>query len=121
MKKGRSTGKPTKEEAEWIVACKEGPCLACMVWHEKGHAPNGWSPLYGCDFHHMKSGNMRRGHMYGIGLCPWHHRGVPDWDFTAPQMRAMAGPSLMDGGKLFAEAYGSDNELLDIQKAVIHG
>lgn len=119
MKRGRSTGRPTKEEAAWIVACKEGPCMACESWHAQGNAPNGWSPLYGCDFHHLKSGNIRRGHLFGIGLCAWHHRGVPDFGFTPTEMRKLAGPSLMDGGKTFAAAYGTDDELLAIQKRLL--
>lgn len=114
-----STGKPTREESDWIVACKEGPCIACEVWKGSGNAPNGWSPLYGCDFHHMKSGNLRRGHLFGIGLCAWHHRAVPDFDSSAPEMRRMAGPSLMDGSKLFRQTYGTDDELLSIAKGLI--
>lgn len=121
MKRGRSTGAPTQAEAARIVACKEGPCIACKVRHEAGHSPNGWSPLYGCDYHHMKSGNIRRGHMEGIGLCAWHHRGVPDFDFTAPEMRRLAGPSLMDGSRLFRDTYGSDDELLAIQNRILAG
>lgn len=35
MKRGLSTGKPTKREAERIVACKEGPCIACMVLSQR--------------------------------------------------------------------------------------
>lgn len=119
MKRGRSTGTPTKAEAERIVKVKEGPCLACLIWHRHGNAPNGWSPLYGCDYHHLKSGNLRIGHMAGIGLCPWHHRGMPDFGFTVPQMRQLAGPSLMDGGKVFARTYGTDAELLELQKQLL--
>lgn len=119
MRSGRSTGTPTKAEAAWIVACKEGPCMACVVWQQQGRAPHGWSPLFGCDYHHMKSGNVRRGHEFGIGLCPWHHRAVPDFDCTPAQMRQMAGPSLMDGSRLFHATYGSDDELIALQIAQI--
>lgn len=121
MRSRRSTTTPTKEESAWIVAVKEGPCLACKIHYERGSCPNGWSPLYGCDFHHLKSGNIRRGHLFGIGLCAWHHRGMPDFDFTASEMRRMAGPSLMDGGKCFAAAYGTDDELLALQKRIVEG
>jgi hypothetical protein len=30
--------------------------------------------VYGCDYNHAKSGNVRRGHAYGFALCTWHHR-----------------------------------------------
>lgn len=119
MKRGRSTGKPTKAESARIMAAKEGPCIACEVWFRLGNAPHGWSPIFGCDYHHMKSGNIRRGHEYGVGLCAWHHRGMPDFDFTVPQMRSLAGPSLMDGSRLFHETYGSDDELIALQNQLL--
>lgn len=119
MKRGRSTGTPTKEEAAYIVACKEGPCMACDVLRERGQSV-GCDGL-GCDFHHMKSGNIRRGHMFGVGLDTWHHRGHPLPGYTAKQMREQYGPSLMDGGKAFTAAFGSDEELLQRQKNWLGG
>lgn len=108
MKRGRSTGKPTKREAEWIVEVKMGPCVACWL--------SDTAPIsYGCDAHHLLSGGRRIGHMATIGLCAWHHRGVP-LEGTAPATRAIYGPSLMDGSKLFHQAYGSDEELMKAQK-----
>lgn len=103
-------------ESDWIVACKEGPCVPCQVWFWKfGNRCDG----AGNDFHHMKSGNLRRGHLFGIGACIWHHRGIP-LDGCGPQfMREIYGPSLMDGGKRFAESYGTDDELLALQKRLL--
>lgn len=118
MKRGRSTSTPTKEEAAYIVACKEGPCIPCEVWSAFGEDRCDGA---GCDFHHMKSGNIRRGHMYGIGACVWHHRGQPLDGWTAPMMRETFGPSLMDGGKLFKAAYGTDDHLLKLQKRIMEG
>lgn len=118
MKRGRTTGTPTKAEAERIRACKEGPCIACESlgdhWLQRCDAE-------GCDYHHLKSGNMRRGHEYGIGLCVWHHRGHPLPGLTSPQMRELFGPSLMDGSRLFHETYGSDDELLAMQNRLLEG
>lgn len=99
-----------------IVACKEGPCMACSVLRESGQQIHGAD---GCDYHHLLRGGRRRGDRFGIGLCAWHHRGVPDWGCTAPEMRVAFGPSLMDGSKLFHAAYGSDDELLARQDALI--
>lgn len=118
MKRGRSTGKPTKEEAAYIVACKEGPCMACQVL--RGQGLDGCDGE-GCDFHHMKSGNIRRGHEYGAGLCPYHHRGYPLDGWTSGTMRSAFGPSLMDGGKRFAAEFGDDEELLDRQRRYLEG
>ena len=118
MKRGLSTGKPTKREAERIVACKEGPCVYCARWSQL-HPFGRVSIVYGCDFHHFKSGNIRRGHRYGVGACVWHHRGIPPEGFSSAQARDQMGPSLMDGSRLFHETYGSDDELLEIQDELI--
>lgn len=109
MKRGRSTGKPTAEEAAWMVAVKEGPCLACLIHDGRRYL--------GCDAHHLLSGGRRIGHMATVGLCSWHHRAVPPYSgHSAKTCRELFGPSLMDGSKLFHEAYGSDEELLAMQK-----
>ena len=39
MKRGRSTGKPTREEEARIVACKSGPCVACEIWADHKDCP----------------------------------------------------------------------------------
>lgn len=117
MKRGRSTGKPTKREAERIVACKEGYCVACYIVAERNDYMVSWAG--GCDYHHLKSGNVRRGHRFGIGLCPYHHRRIPFDGYTIEQTREFVGPSLMDGSRLFHETYGSDDELLALQDEII--
>lgn len=110
MKRGRSTTTPTSEESAWLVAVKEGPCLACLMWSG--------SDVGGCDAHHLLSGGIRIGHLATIGLCAWHHRAVPG-DRSVAWMRKHWGPSLMDGSKLFRAAYGTDAELLALQKQVL--
>lgn len=118
MKRGRSTSKPTKAEEAYIVACKEGRCQCCEILRENGRG--------GCDgefqdFHHMKSGNIRRGHMFGIGLCKYHHCGHPLEGTTPAGMRLAYGPSLMDGSHRFHAAFGTDDELLDRQRRYLEG
>lgn len=119
MRKGLSTGRPSSREEARIIACKESGCIACLSHALRNPEYKGWQPDYGCDYHHMLSGGRRRGHRYGIGLCPWHHRAVCDFSANAATMRAWAGPSLMDGSKKFHEAYGSDDELLKMQDELI--
>lgn len=113
MRRGRSTTTPTKEEAAWLVAVKQGPCLACLIFTgERRH---------GCDAHHLLSGGRRIGHLATIGLCAWHHRGMiyePN-PRGFQRMRDALGPSLMDGSKPFRAAYGTDAELLALQKQVL--
>jgi hypothetical protein len=111
-----STGKPTKREAEYIERCKTGPCVACSVWDERSDGIPYGGP---CDFHHMKSGNIRRGHMFGVGLCIWHHRGVVDESLNVKNVREMCGPSLMDGSRKFHLTYGSDDDLIALQRELI--
>lgn len=115
MKRGRSTGKPTKAEAARIVAAKEGPCMACYLRFDGD--PD--RMIHGCDYHHTKSGNIRRGHEQGFALCVWHHRGLPiSGSVTAT--RQAYGPSLMDGGKLFRDTYGDDDSLIELQTQIIN-
>ncbi len=121
MKRGRSTSKPDADEAARIVACKEGGCVACLIWQESGQAPAGFVPACGCDYHHLKSGNIRRGHMFGVGLCGWHHRALPSYGMTPSEMRTEFGPSLMDGSRTFAQVYGGDEALLERQARELRG
>ncbi|WP_153164349.1 Ref family recombination enhancement nuclease [Stenotrophomonas nematodicola] len=110
---------PTAAEAARIEASKVGPCMACLsLVAQELLAP----PLvvYGCDYNHAKSGNMRRGHAFGYALCVWHHRRHPMHRKTLGEMREIYGPSLMDGSRIFRETYGSDDELIEQQTAVIH-
>jgi hypothetical protein len=107
-----STTKPTREEAAYIEAIKTGPCIACLVWDESGQSPPMFVGAWGCDAHHLLSGGHRIGHFFAIGLCGHHHRRIPLEGFSHAHMRALFGPSLMDGSKTFRATYGSDAELL---------
>jgi hypothetical protein len=110
MRKGRSTSTPTREEAARIEACKSGPCVACAI---KGRAS------WGGDYHHLLSGGIRRGHLFGVCLCAWHHRAVPDWGCTHEEMRQHYGPSLAEGSKPFHAVFGTDQDLLDKQSELL--
>lgn len=114
-----STGKPTARQEKRIIACKEGVCIACYVWQSNPLAPEAFQPVYGCDYHHLKSGNIRRGHDFGFGGCGWHHRKIPADGMTTKQTRDWFGPSLLDGGKIFAATYGTDDELLEIANGIL--
>lgn len=109
--------KANAAESARMSAIKDlGRCMACESLRAVG--------LSGCDgegvdVHHVKSGNMRRGHMYTLGLCIWHHRRYPFEGNTCKEMVVLFGPSLLDGGKAFAEVFGSDEELLDRQNQLL--
>lgn len=116
MRRGRSTGNPTKAEAARIVGSKFGACIPCLVWAEKGKMPPE-DVAEGGDYQHSTSGGIRRGHKAGYCDCGWHHRGIVGEGWTREQMRAHFGPSLMDGSKLYRAAYGTEDELIARQSA----
>lgn len=107
-----STTKPTREEAAYIEACKTGVCVACEAWGERIDCPPLFVAVWGCDFHHLLSGGVRIGHLWGVGLCGWHHDRRLDLGFSHDFMRRNFGPSLRCGSKTFRVTYGSDAELL---------
>lgn len=99
----------------FVQASKEGPCMACLERHNRGLLD--WQRVvHGCDWNHAKSGNIRRGHLDGFSLCVWHHRRHPLVDNNFGMTLTIYGPSLMDGGKVFAAAFGGDDYLIELQK-----
>lgn len=126
LRSSRSTTTPTREEADRIERCKSGVCVACAIWADHPDSPPGFIGAWGGDYHHLLSGGRRRGHMFGVCLCKWHHVGIiaDDWHsfgMTHAEMRRHYGPSLMDGSKTFRDTYGSDDVLLAKQDELLGG
>lgn len=131
---GPSKRRATAAELAHMRRVKEGVCICCLLrcaagllppqWVQVGHDGTGatyWGLL---DAHHTKSGNLRRGHLFVLGLCRWHHAGnqaAPPEGWTNRMMRDRYGVSLNDGSALFHETYGSDDELLEVQRAYLAG
>lgn len=108
-----STNTPTKAEAARMSAIKElGVCVAC---HQLGLTGSQY-----VDIHHLISGNKRRGHMFTVGACPWHHRGHPLQGHSANETRKLLGPSLEHGSKPFRAKFGTDDELLELQNRLLN-
>jgi hypothetical protein len=100
----RGRGKPaTFAQKRRFVEIKLDGCLACHIDGNGYNAP---------EIHHLKSGNIRRGHEFTIGLCPWHHRACP---IQFIESWYQMGPSLANGSRTFHEHYGSDDHLLQLQ------
>ena len=116
---GSKAPKPTHAELERMGEAKQGPCVCCWILAQINELDE-YLVVRQCDYHHFKSGNVRRGHQYGVALCIWHHRGYPMLG-GVPRTREVYGPSLMDGSRLFHETYGSDEELLEIQNTILQG
>lgn len=72
------------------------------------------------DIHHLISGNKRRGHLFTVGLCKWHHLRYPIQDMSANETRKLLGPSLADGSKPFRAKFGTDDELLELQNRLLN-
>lgn len=119
MKRGRSTGKPTAAQvARWDrIRDADGP--GCLVAHILGI---GWLPA---TIHHFtvggKHGQKRRGHDFTIGLNEWSHPGNPltAYGWTAKDCERILGPSYALSPSAFRERFGSDDELLALQNAIL--
>lgn len=112
MKRGRSTGTPTKAQAARFELIREKGCVACQSV-DLHRLP---------EIHHLtiggKHGQKRRGHDFTIGLCGWHHRG--DTAFGNPELaRLTYGPSYALEPRAFRETFGQDDYLLAYQNRLI--
>ena len=110
-----STGKPTKAEQARFDKMKDmGACMACKQQNWKG-----WQPI---EIHHLLSGNKRRGHIFTVSLCSWHHRGVyqSGHGHDKQTLTKLLGASLANGSKPFHAEFGSDDELLAMQNEILN-
>ena len=84
--------------------------IGCLCCRRRGYAG------IPCDAHHPNigghAGNKRRGDDVVVGICPWHHRGVPRGGFTKAGMRLLFGPSLALEPAKFREEFGDDDFLI---------
>lgn len=110
MKRGRSTGNPTKAQSRRFLDMQVHGCIACKK-HGLQHRAG--------DVHHVLSGGRRMGHDFTLCLCEWHHRGQPFAAIKNRVMEMIAGPSLHHNSRAFHETYGSDAELLDYQNQLL--
>jgi hypothetical protein len=116
MRQSRSTGKPTKAQAARFEAIKRGGCMACRI-NDARLQPR--CDGEGSDAHHLLSGGRRRGHDFTIALCPWHHRSIrPDDCPNDTHAFHKYGPTVRES-RDFRETYGSDDELLAVQNALL--
>lgn len=114
MKRGRSTGNPTKAQRARFDSIY---AIGCIVAKLRGlrRVP--------CEIHHLtvggKHGQRRRGHDCTIGLNPWSHRGEPFGGMTAQQCEARFGPSYALQPRRFRQEIGNDDFLLGYQDELI--
>lgn len=87
-------------------------CLPCLL--------NGWCDQH-ADYHHVIDGNKRYGHLVGFPQCLWHHRGKVDWahTLTLEETLERMGPSFELHRKEFLKRYGTEMELVELNKYAI--
>jgi hypothetical protein len=96
-----STGKPTKAEQERFETLLDIGCLACLSF--------GFFSVP--QIHHLLSGGKRRGHMFTVPLCPYHHQNYPPTKGLKWALENL-GPSLAGNPKAFRHKFGDDEALL---------
>ncbi len=106
----RSIPAPTVAQKTRQMLIREIGCAACLL---DGH---GRTP---CEIHHLNDRGRNISQDHTVGLCEWHHRGVPRGALRPSEMEALAGPSLARAPRAFHERYGSDAELLEAQNRMV--
>lgn len=69
-----------------------------------------------CDIHHVYGS---KDHDSVYGNCPWHHRGVPSGDLRPSDMLMIKGPSMAVHRREYRARYGSEEDLLAYQRAML--
>lgn len=105
-----STPSASKHDLARFETLKQIGCIVCRVY---------LGAFREIDVSHLLSGNKRRGHQQTVGECPWHHRAVPMFGLSQGQTRELLGPSRADGSKPYRARFGTDDELLSMQDALI--
>lgn len=116
MKRGRSTGNPTKDQAARHERIREA---GCIVAHQRGLRK------IPCAVHHLtiggRHGQKRRGHDFVLGLNDWSHQGIPlsQYGWDAAECRRRLGPSYAEEPEAFRREVGDDEALLRLQAEVL--
>ena len=99
------TDRPTAEEQRRLdILADIEFCLPCLIdgWTEAG------------EIHHVVEGRVRLGHRWTYLNCPWHHRGKPPTELTFD-----FGPSLARSSTKYAQRYGTERQLVQMQDALV--
>lgn len=123
---------PTRGELEHMGRCKAGPCIPCLVGVSLGliqpqDACRGGDAFDGHElpmmqFHHVKVGNLRQGHLCGYAACLWHHHGRQQLHALGIGYAAAFarwGPNLHDHARQYHDTFGSDADLIEVQQFVL--
>jgi len=107
-----------EDEIRFKVITEYIGCLCCAIeLHNAGHEDIAMTTI-----EHVtdRGRRLKNQHQATIGLCPWHHQGVPWARLNGSEMVNILGPSLANGRKLFEDQYGDEvHVLLPLQDEVI--
>jgi hypothetical protein len=106
----RSIPAPTRAQQQRQDDIRELGCCACLLGGHGFVVP---------EIHHLNSGGRNMGQDYTVGLCAWHHRGIPPEGMAATQAELILGPSFARTARKFRERYGAELELLEAQNAML--
>lgn len=102
---------PTKDQERRFQDIQSIGCVACLLKSGAVETP--------CDIHHLTDCGRRISHDDTVGLCPWHHRGIPDDGFSEFFVRKVKGPSYAKAPAAFRDEFGDDETLLITQNVLI--
>jgi hypothetical protein len=102
----------------WLFAYK-ATAAAAAVAYSSGSIYMPYFTRETVEAHHLKDGNRRRGHRFTIGLCEWHHQGQNGSDAPLSVTTSQRGPSLAIDANAFHDLFGTDDELLALQDALL--
>lgn len=115
----RSLAITAKDRARFTLMASIG-CVISRVYFGVPETPG--------EVHHLlNGGGRRRGHQATVYLHPWYHRGVPPLVCSGAQFRQLTkqeaaeryGPSLAENRPAFEARFGTDDDLLEMQNALI--
>lgn len=106
---GRTDAATIPEKARFAQLQELG-CVVCWVYCKVWRA---------ADISHLLDGGVRVGHEATIPECEWHHRGVLPSGYSEYAARRVLGASRAHGSKPYAEAFGTDAELLEMTNQLV--
>lgn len=93
--------------------------IGCVISRVYFNAPETPGEVH----HLLNGGGRRRGHQATVYLHAWYHRGVPPLigsrQLTKQEATDRYGPSLAESRPAFEARFGTDDDLLEMQNALI--
>ena len=105
-----STNPPTKAQQKRFERMSAIGCVPCIIRGIHQNPPH---------IHHIISGKKRLGHDYTIAKCPYHQEGQVPHGHKYEDVREVMGPSYALEPLAFKAEFGTQEELLEFQNALL--